>query len=68
MTSFPAEGASHLASLRFRDGHGSALQEGGEQCAIDLQAAVVADKALLPESIHEFTYPSAGGTNHLGKG
>jgi hypothetical protein len=65
---FPAESARHPADLRFRDGHRSALQEADEQCAIYLQAAVVADKTLLPESIHKFTYPGASGTNHLRQG
>jgi len=65
----PAEIGGHLAGLRFRgNGHGSTLQEAGDQCAIYLQAAVVADEALLPEPIHKFTYPCAGGTNHLCQG
>ena len=63
-----AEGAGYPAGLRLRDGHRTALQEAGEQCAVHLQAAVVADKALLPEVIHKFTNPAAGGTDHLGQG
>ena len=61
---------SYRPGLRFRgNGHGSTLEEAGDQCAIYLQAAaVVADEALLPERIHKFTYPSAGGTNHLRQG
>ena len=56
-------------SLPFRgNGHGSTLQKADDQCAIYLQAAVVADEALLPEPIHKFTYPCAGGTNHLRQG
>src|SRR5258707_15368532 len=59
---------AHLG-LRFRgNGHGSTLQEADDQCAIYLQAAVVADEALLPEPIHKFTYPCAGGTDHLRQG
>jgi hypothetical protein len=55
--------------LRFRgDGHRPTLQEGDDRCAIYLQAAVVVDEALLLELIHKFTYPSAGGTNHLREG
>jgi hypothetical protein len=56
--------------LRFRgDGHGPTLQEAGDKCAIYLQAAaVVANEALLPERIHKFTYPCAGGINHLRQG
>ena len=50
------------------NGHGSTLQEAGDKCAIYLQAAVVADEALLLERIHKFTYPCAGGTNHLRQG
>ena len=45
--------------------HGSILQEANNQSAIYLQAAVVADQALLPEPAHKFAYPCAGGTNHL---
>jgi len=37
------------------------LQEGYDKRAIYLQAAVVADEAHLPEPIHKFTYPCAGG-------
>lgn len=47
----------HLG-LRFRgNGHGSTLQEARDQHAIYLQAAVVANEALLPELMHKFTYP-----------
>ena len=68
---FPTERRTLLGEgLRFRgNGHGSILQEAGDQCAIYLQAAaVVADEALLPERIHKFTYPCAGGTNHFRQG
>src|SRR4029077_6707748 len=52
--------------LAFRDnGHGPTLQKATNKCAIYLQAAVVLDKALLLERTHKFTYPFAGGTNHL---
>jgi hypothetical protein len=44
------------------------LQEGYNECAVYLQTTVVADEALLPEPIHKFTYPCAGGTNHLRQG
>src|SRR5579863_5733169 len=65
---FPAASACYPRGLRFRDGHRSTLQEAGEQCAIYLQAAVVADKTLFSECIHKFTYPRSGGTNHLRQG
>ena len=66
---FPAVSAGHLADLHFGgNGHRPTLQEADEQCAIYLQAAIVADEALLPESIHKFTYPCAGGTDHLRQG
>ncbi len=42
------------------------MQEGGDQCAVYLQAAVVADEALLPEAIHKFTDPS-GRHHHNGE-
>src|ERR1700676_1138539 len=52
--------------LLFRDnGHGPTLQKAIDQCAIYLQAAVVLDEAFLLERTHKFTYPCAGGTNHL---
>jgi hypothetical protein len=55
--------------LSFRDnGHGPTLQKAAYKCAIYLQAAVVMDKALLLERTHKFTYPCAGGTNHLREG
>src|SRR6202158_659339 len=54
--------------LRFLDRHGAILQELGEPFAIYFQASVVADQALLFEIVHEFTYPWAGGTNHLCQG
>ena len=47
------------------NGHRPILQKGAEKCAIYLQAAVVMDEAFLLERIHKFTYPSAGGANHL---
>jgi hypothetical protein len=57
------------SGLRFgEDGHGTTLQEGDDQRAIYLQAAVVVDKALLLEYIHEFAYPCARGTNHFREG
>jgi len=43
------------------------LQEGYDKRAIYLQAAVVADEALLPEPIHKFTYPCAGGESPEGE-
>jgi hypothetical protein len=54
--------------LRFLDGHRAIFQERDDLCAIYLQAPVVADQALLLELVHEFTYPRAGGTNHLRQG
>src|ERR1700719_3997376 len=52
--------------LWFRgNGQGPILQKGADKCAIYLQAAVVADEAFFLERIHKFTYPCAGGTNHL---
>jgi hypothetical protein len=58
-----------LDGLRPPDnGHGPILQKGADKCAIYLQTAVVADEALLLERIHKFTYPRAGGTNHLREG
>jgi hypothetical protein len=52
--------------LPFRDnGHGPTLQKGIDQCAIYFQAAVVLDEAFLLKRTHKFTYPGAGGTNHL---
>ena len=69
MTSFLPKAGTIWPGLRFRgNGHGSTLQEAGDQCLIYLQAAVVADEAPLPEPIHKFTYPCAGGTNHLCQG
>jgi hypothetical protein len=60
---------AHLDGLRPPDnGHGPILQKGADKCAIYLQAAVVADEALFLERIHKFTYPCAGGTNHLREG
>jgi hypothetical protein len=60
---------AHLDGLRPPDnGHGPILQKGADKCAIYLQAPVVADEALLLERIHKFTYPCAGGTNHLREG
>ena len=60
---------AHLDGLRPPDnGHGPILQKGADKCAIYLQAAVVADEALLLERIHKFTYPCAGSTNHLREG
>ena len=57
---------AHLDGLRPPDNrHGPILQKGADKCAIYLQAAVVLDKALLLERTHKFTYPFAGGTNHL---
>lgn len=50
------------------NGHGSTLQEGSDQRAIYLQAAVVANEALLPKPSHKFTYSSAGRTDHLRQG
>jgi hypothetical protein len=47
------------------NGHRSILQKGADECAIYLQAAVVADEAFLLERIHEFAYPCAGCTNHF---
>lgn len=47
------------------NGHGPIFQKGADQFAVYLQAAVVLDKAFLLEPIHKFTYPRAGGTNHL---
>jgi hypothetical protein len=59
---------AHLG-LRFSsNGHGSTLQETRDQHAIYLQAAVVANEALLLELMHKFTYPGAGGTNHFRQG
>ena len=59
----------HLDGLRPSDnGHGPILQKGADKCAIYLQTAVVGDEALLLERIHKFTYPCAGGTNHLREG
>ena len=56
----------HLDGLRpSHDGHGPILQKGADKCAIYLQTAVVVDEALLLERTHKFTYPCAGGTNHL---
>jgi hypothetical protein len=59
---------AHLG-LRLRDnGHGPILQKAADKCAIYLQAAVVVDETFLLEHIHKFTYPCAGGTNHLREG
>jgi hypothetical protein len=55
-------------SLRFGDGHRAIFQELDDQFAIYLQASVVADQALPLEFVHEFTYPWAGGANHLRQG
>ena len=50
------------------NGHGPILQKGADKCAIYLQAAVVLDEAFPLKRIHKFTYPCAGGTNHLREG
>lgn len=51
--SYPVDGTT---GLRFGDNrHWPALQKAGEQRAIDLQGAVVADEGHLPEPVHEFT-------------
>ena len=59
---------SRLRCSCFLDGHRAIFQERGDQCAVYLQAPVVADQALLLELVHEFTYSWAGGTNHLRQG
>src|ERR1700733_4198391 len=57
---------AHLGGLCPPDnGHRPILQEGADKCAIYLQAAVVFDEPFLLERTHKFTYPGAGGTNHL---
>src|SRR5450755_3317093 len=48
--------------------HGPILQKGADKCAIYLQTSVVMDEAFLLERAHKFTYPCAGGTNHLRQG
>jgi len=48
---------AHLGLRFIGNGHGSTLQEIRDQRAIYLQAAVVANEALLLELMHEFTYP-----------
>jgi hypothetical protein len=63
----PKAGAIPLC-LRFLDGHRAIFQERDDQFTIYLQASVVADQALPLEFVHEFTYPWAGGTNHLRQG
>jgi len=55
-------------STRLDNGHRPTLKKAADKCAIYLQAAVVLDKALLLERTHKFTYPCAGGTNHLREG
>src|SRR5579864_4967918 len=50
------------------NGHRPIFQKGADKCAIYLQAAVVLDEAFLLECTHKFTYPCAGGTNHLREG
>lgn len=50
------------------NGHRPILQKGADECAIYLQATVVADEAFLLERIHKFAYPCAGRTNHLREG
>ena len=60
---------ARLDGLRPPDnGHRPILQKGTDECAIYLQSAVVADEAFLLERIHKFTYPCAGGANHLREG
>jgi len=60
---------ARLGGLRPPDnGHRAILQKGTDECAIYLQAAVIADEAFLLERIHKFAYPCAGGTNHLREG
>jgi len=60
---------ARLGGLRPPDnGHRAILQKGTNECAIYLQAAVIADEAFLLERIHKFAYPCAGGTNHLREG
>jgi hypothetical protein len=60
---------AHLDGLRPPDnGHRPILQKGADECAIYLQAAVVADEAFLFERIHKFAYPCAGSTNHFREG
>jgi len=39
------------------NGHGPTEQKAADKIAIDLQAAVVMDEAVLLERIHKFTYP-----------
>ena len=59
---------AHLDGLRPPDNrHGPILQKGADKCAIYLQTAVVLDEAFLLEGSHKFTYPCAGGANHLRK-
>src|SRR5579864_5317824 len=54
--------------LRFLDRHRTIFQERDDLCVMYLQAPVVADHTLLLELVHEFTYPWAGGTDHLRQG
>jgi hypothetical protein len=60
---------AYLDGLRPPDnGHRPILQKGADECAIYLQAAVVADEAFLLERTHKFAYPCAGSTNHFREG
>src|SRR5579863_5151712 len=38
-----------------------------EERAMDVEAAVVLDKAQLSEFVHKVTHPGAGGANHSGQ-
>jgi hypothetical protein len=61
-------GKTLSARLRLLDGQRTSLEEPDDPLRIYLHAAVITDQALLPESVHEFTYSWAGGTNHLRQG
>jgi len=63
-----AKAGANWPGLRFLDRHRAIFQERDDLCAVYLQAPVVADQALLPELVHEFTYPRARSTNHLCQG
>src|SRR5689334_17731306 len=43
----------------------SIVKNDPQERVIDLQPAVILDKAQLPKLIHEETYPATGGANHL---
>ena len=57
-----------MGGSKIRDGVTSRLvvQDHAEEATMDRQpAAVIIDKAELPELIHEMTDPRPGGTHHL---